>query len=202
MILATTPPSTASPGWGRRGFDFALTLGMLHLAIAVALMPLLGGWVVLYAVFPPYLLHIIRDSASTAPLFATLACGTGLLPALALHRLHMTVRISLSRNAKAILIAVLALWIPILCGEGIRWALMHSTLSQADAQCGNARSLIASLRERYTYGIMERGEPHAWMIRSGSAWLWSYRTLRFEPAPDWRGVGRAPAHCFSPTRDR
>ncbi len=58
MTLAQPPTSTAFPGWRRRCLNFALTLGMLHIAIAVALTPILGGWVLLYAVFPPYLLHM------------------------------------------------------------------------------------------------------------------------------------------------
>ena len=200
MTLAQPPTSTAFPGWRRRCLNFALTLGMLHIAIAVALTPILGGWVLLYAVFPPYLLHIVQDSASTAPLFATLAFGTALLPALALQRISAAIRIRLSQNAKRILITLLALWIPILCGEGVRWILMHHQLTQSGPRCHNTRSLIASLRQRHTYGFEEPREPHAWKIESGTAWLWSYRSLRFEPAPDWSGHDRAHSACFRPRR--
>lgn len=190
----------ANPGWFRRCLDFALTLGASHTAIAVALMPILGGWTILYAIFPPYLLYIVRDGIATAPLFATLAFGTGLSLAPMLRRSYAWCGRHLPPRTRPAIAAALVLWIPIACGEGVRWTLMHSQLTRVAPRCHDTRSLIASLRQRYGGGFDESREPHAWMIRGERIWLWSYRTLRFEPAPAWTGAEPAPAECYRPGR--
>jgi hypothetical protein len=196
VSLDTTSTSAAAPGVLGRLFRLALTLLLLHATATTALIPILGGWTLLYALFPPFLMFIVWDGWSTAPQFITLAFGTAVIAALALRRAHAAASTRLSRPARLCANITLALWIPIGCGECVRWALMHSTLQQSDAECRGTRSLVASIRQHHTAAFDQRREPHAWMMRDGVAWLWSYRSLRFEAAPGWSGASTLAAECM------
>jgi hypothetical protein len=196
MNASMLSTSMARPGVFHRLLRVAVTLLVLHGAAATALIPVLGGWVLLYVVFPPFLPYIVWDGWTTAPHFATLAFGTALLPALAAKRVHAAVGARLPKSMRWSAGIVLALWIPLVCGESVRWALMNSALMQSDPRCHGTRSLVASIRQRYTHGYDESREPHAWVIRGGQGWLWSYRSLRFEPASEWVGAASLPSTCF------
>ncbi|MFZ5638059.1 MAG: hypothetical protein ACOY82_15885 [Pseudomonadota bacterium] len=197
MSMSSSAAPDEQRGWLRRCVKGALMLAVLHATVATALIPILGAWTVLYAVFPPYLLFIAWDCVGIAPLFATLIVAAGGLSVLALRTSFATAMGRMPRLAGRMLIVALALWIPIGCGEVLRWALMHNQLTRSDTRCHDTRSLIASLKQRYASGFGEHRQPHAWKVEYGTAWLWSYRSLRFEPAPDWLGHGQVPAACFS-----
>lgn len=187
---ATVPPSLL-----RRCAGFAMSLAALHATVTASLIPILGVHSLLYAVLPPVAAVILVDDMRTAPLFAMLVSGTVLCLWFGLRGPLAAVGGSLPRRAKWMLWAVLAVWLPTLCGESVRWALMRTTLAQADTACHGTRTLVASVRDHYSLDFEVFREPHAWLIRGGEAWLWSYRTLRFEHAPGWHRARALAEDC-------
>jgi hypothetical protein len=165
-------------------FRLAVSLVVLHVAIAVQLIPVIGFFVAIYLLFPPMIFFVAYDTASDGPLFAVIALGTSLLVCLGLRSAWQASMSRWPRLAKWLALATLAIWIPLGCGEAIRWTLMQTSIANAHTECYGTSTLLASLRQRYSLGFEGYLEPHAWMIRNGEVWLWSYRSLRFEPVPN------------------
>lgn len=179
----STPPA---PGLRRRLFTACRTLALAHVFIVIHLIPILGIFALICAVFPPALPLIAYDTASRAPLFALLALGPGLILAPMLHAAARAAIARLPRPARLFSWIALAIWLPVASGESIRWLLMQTQLASAGSDCHGTSTLLSSLRQRYSFSAFDgQAVPHGWMIRNGEAWLWSYRTLRFEHIPDW-----------------
>lgn len=168
-----------------RYLKVALSLAVLHAAIAAQLIPVIGLFAAIYVTFPPILFFVAYDTASASPLFASIALGISLALFIGIRSVLRESLGRFPRLAKWLASATLAIWIPVGCGEAVRWALMHSRIANAEPQCYETTTLTASLRQRYSLNFDGNRQTHAWMIRNGVAWLWSYRTLRFEPVPDW-----------------
>ncbi|MEQ1513386.1 MAG: hypothetical protein ABL934_11995 [Lysobacteraceae bacterium] len=162
-----------------------LALAALHIAITVQLFPVIGFFAAIYAAFPPIIFFIAYDTAAASPLFASIALGVSSLAWLGLRGALSGSVARLPHAAKWLVWATLAIWIPVACGEGVRWSLMQIRIANATPHCHETSTLLAALQRRNTFGHDELREPHAWMVSNGEVWLWSYRSLRFEAAPDW-----------------
>lgn len=175
-----------APGRLRRIFDACATLALAHVFVAIHLIPILGIFTLIYALFPPALPLIAFNTASRAPLFALIALGPCMILAPMLHVAVRAAIARLPRPARLFSWIALAIWLPVASGESIRWLLMQTQLASAGTDCHGTSTLLSSLRQRYSFNAFDgQAVPHGWMIRDGDAWLWSYRTLRFEHAPDW-----------------
>ena len=178
-----------------RFLKIALSLVVLHLAIAVQLIPVVGLFAAIYVSFPPIIFFVAYDTASASPLFALIASGTSLSIFLGLRSAQSGIVQRFPRLAKWLVLSTLAIWIPVGCGEAVRWSLMQVRIANAEPQCHETTTLLASLRQRYGFNFDGNRQAHAWMIRNGEAWLWSYRSLRFEPVPDWYRTNDLIENC-------
>lgn len=180
-------PSAARPQEKKRYrlLKIALSLAALHLAVAVQLIPVIGLFAAIYVSFPPIIFFVAYDTATASPLFALVVSSTSLSIFLGLRSAQNEALQRFPRLAKWLALSTLAIWIPVGCGEAVRWSLMQARIASAEPQCHETTTLLASLRQRYGFNFDGNRQTHAWMIRNGEAWLWSYRSLRFEPAPDW-----------------
>jgi len=182
----------------RRGLSLLFALGATHAALSLQLIPVIGPMAFLHALFPPIGAYLPIDLATRAPLFALMVYAGGAMLAWALWAASQPMRARLPRPLRWMLVASLSLWAVVGVGEGVRAALMETQLTGDAPACHGARSLMASLRQRYGFdGFDEFGDrrPHAWRVRGDAVSLWSYRTLRFEPAPAWSGAEDAIAQC-------
>jgi hypothetical protein len=154
-------------------------LTSMHLFVAAQIWPAVGSLTaIVYLVFPPAISFLTYDLIRIAPVFAigTIACAIALAGILwpvliqANRALWWWLRIPFGLSC--------AIWLPIMAGESLRLTLMHSAALDAQAECFGTSTLTRSLRERWEFEALRT--PHAWMIRNGEYWHWSYRSLRFE----------------------
>ena len=163
--------------------------GMLvvHLFVALQVGLIFGPFeAILYAFMPFMLLGAALNLMGTAPLFALLCVAP---PLAALAGGAPLLRLANARLApwlRRLAWIALAIWLPLACGEGLRALLMRPVLAGTPAACQGQVDLFVSIQRKVPSGRPRR--PHAWVIRNGQPWLWSYRSLRFEPAPDWPGA--------------
>lgn len=189
--MAAPAPITSVPKEKRRyrWFKFAVSLAVVHVAIGIQMIPVIGVFAAIYLSFPPILFFVAYDTAGESPLFATVALGTSLPFYLGLRCAWRESVARWPHLGKWLAMTTLAIWIPVGCGDAIRWSLMQTRIGNTDPQCYETSSLLASLlaslRQRYSLNFDGSREPHAWMVRNGEVWLWSYRSLRFEAAPEW-----------------
>lgn len=198
-----TPKSTAESPQVKRRYKLvkiALSLMVLHLAITAQLIPIIGMYAAIYASFPPIIFFVAYDTASASPLFALIALGIGLAFGLGLRSTLGESLERMPRLAKWLALATLAIWIPVGCGEAVRWSLMQARIASAEPQCYETTTLTTSLRQRYGFNFDGNRQTHAWMIRNGEAWLWSYRSLRFELARDWYRTSSLMEDCAKSMR--
>ncbi len=202
MNERVSAPTTTHPKEKKRYrlLKIALSLAALHLAVAVQLIPVIGLFAAIYVSFPPIIFFVAYDTASASPLFALIASGTSLTIFLGLHNALKQSLQRFPRLAKWLVLSSLAIWIPVGCGEAVRWSLMQVRIASAEPQCHETTTLLASLRQRYGFNFDGNRQTHAWMIRNGEAWLWSYRSLRFEPAPDWYRTDALIENCSKSMR--
>lgn len=182
----------------RNGITLLFALGLTHVALSLQALPVVGLLAVAHLFFPPAGVYGAWDVATRAPLFALMVYGGGATFAGVLWSGAQSLRARLPRPLRWTLAASLSLWALVATGEGIRTALMETQLMDSAPACHETWSLMASLRQRYVLAFdeFEGGRhPHAWRVRGDTVSLWSYRTLRFEPAPDWYGAEDAIAQC-------
>lgn len=192
-----TPPAVVSrlPLRVRNGITLLFALGVAHVALSLQALPVVGWLAIAHLFFPPAGVYGAWELAMAAPLFALMVYGggatfTGLLWSATRARVAR-----LPRPLRWMLAASLSLWALVAAGEGIRTALMETQLTDSAPACHETWSLMASLRQRYEWEWDGGRHPHAWRVRGDTVSLWSYRTLRFEPAPDWYGAEAAIAQC-------
>ena len=175
-------------------------LACAHTIVAVSLVPIFGILVAMvYTVIPPMATFAAYESIRVAPLFALLCLALAVVAAGTLWPLARTVAHALPFFPRIFALLLLAIWVPTLSAESLRWALMQNEIVQTQPQCHGSRTLLASVRARNEFlaDIDHRRIPHGWMLKDGEIRLWSYRRLRFEPAPGWRGI----ATCADAARE-
>ena len=180
----------------RNGIAWLFALGVAHVALSAQLLPVVGLAAIAYLFFPPFACLDAWDATMRAPLFALMVCGSASMLMAMVWSAARAHAARLPRPLRWTLAASLSLWMLIAAGEGISTALMDTQLAGIAPACSETESLTASLQQRYGWGSDVR-LPHAWRVRGDTVSLWSYRTLRFEPAPDWYGAADAIAQCRS-----
>jgi len=193
------------PARVRNGLSLLFALGLAHVALSVQLLPVAGLLAVAHLFFPPMGAYGAWEVATRAPLFALIVYGGGAMLAWALWAASQPMRARLPRPLRWTLVGSLSLWAVVGVGEGVRAALMETQLTDDPPACHETRSLMASLRQRYAFDRFDEfgdRRPHGWRVRGDAVSLWSYRTLRFEPAPAWSGADAAVAACRTGLRSR
>lgn len=181
----------------RNGITLLFALGVAHVALSLQALPVVGVLAIAHLFFPPMGVYGVWDVATRAPLFALMVYGGGATFAGVLWSTAQSLRARLPRPLRWTFAASLSLWALVAAGEGIRTALMETQLTDSAPACHETWSLMASLRQRYEWEWDGGRHPHAWRVRGDTVSLWSYRTLRFEPAPAWSGAEDAIAQCRS-----
>lgn len=173
----------------------------LHLVLAWNIVIMLGPWQALAQTFFPPLLPVqFARIAVRLPDFTILcfvAAAMILLPLHALSKRSLQSLIPWPRHALRITVIV---WTPMLSAELIRAQLMQPGLAAVPTECRGAASAVESLQLHLSEERPLR--PHAWRVRDQTAELWSYRTLRFEPAGAWHGAEIAISRCRSNDQPR
>lgn len=172
------------------------SLLMLHLFVVWQVWMALDGWFALmHAFLPPLLPTRAAGLIVRAPGFAVLCLTlSAMVLALAFISLRHAMR-SRGRRTRILATTAAIFWMPLLCGEAIRSALVEPTLASAPADCRGSILLIESIRSHL--GGERPRSPHAWIIHGRTVRLWSYRTLRFESDPYWSGSATAIERCTS-----
>lgn len=170
-----------------------------HAIVALSLVPIFGMLIaMIYVAIPPAASVVAYDAIERAPSFALSCLALAAVAAGTLWPLAKAVAGALPFIPRIFALLVLTIWVPTLSAESLRWALIQNEIVRAKPQCHDARTLMASLRARNAFlADFDHGRmPHAWMLKDGDIRLWSYRRMRFEPAPGWRGI----ANCADATR--
>lgn len=174
----------------RHAFRVFAFLLCAHAIVAASLVPIFGMLTaVVYVAVPPMASIAAYDAIQSAPLFAALCTALALVAAGTLWPVARAVAAEVPLLARTLALLGLAIWVPTLSAESLRWALMQHEILQAQPQCHGERTLMASLRARNAFlADFDHGpSPHAWMLKDGEMRLWSYRRMRFEAAPDGGG---------------
>ncbi len=175
------------------------TLTIVHLFVSWQIWMILDPWeAMLYVVFPISLPTSAATLIGSAPLFALLCLSLPMMSLRVLCSIPEPSRTRFEWRARVLLGIAMAMWMPVLAGEGIRWLLMKPVLDAAPKGCSGSVDLFESIERKLSHDGFRL--PHAWAIRDGEAWLWSYRSLRFEPAPDWYGAGSVIEDCAKTMR--
>lgn len=149
---------------------------------------------ILHLFFPPWFpLNAVR-MAVRAPVFASLCLVAATFLVVSTYMVSKPLLRSLGQWPRRLLAIVAILWTPMLCAEMLRILLMQQALSTVPSGCSGTTSAFESLESHLKPERPMR--PHAWRIRSGKAELWSYRSLRFEPAGAWHGAEIAMSRCL------
>lgn len=143
----------------------------LALNIMLAIHPMLA---LVYAVFPPIAVMAMADLSMRFATFSLLTAGVFFFSL-------STIGIFFGRRiAEAPAVAYVfylpffAIWLPVGSGEAVRAIGMHSALVAASPDCYETSSFIASLHDHGEYA-----QAHAWMVKDGKRYIWSYSELRF-----------------------
>lgn len=170
-----TPPSV------RRGCLDALGLLFAHAWMTFNVAVVFGVLVAfVHAILPPYALLAMLGWAldywrlSLPAMLIWMVLLAGLWRVAGPTFLHRPI-------AWGISLPVLLLWMPLLSAEFVRSSAMGLSLRTARSQCHDTRNILESTQGRID-GFAIRS-PHAWMIKDGQRYLWSYRTMAFEPDP-------------------
>lgn len=181
----------------RNGIALLFALGVAHVALSLQALPVVGVLALAHLFFPPIGAYGVWEVATRAPLFALMVYGGGATLAVLLWSATRARVARLPRPLRWTLAASLSLWALVGTGEGIRTALMETQLMDTAPACHETWPLTVSLRQRYEWDWDGGRHPHAWRVRGDMVSLWSYRSLRFEPAPAWSGAEDAIAQCRS-----
>lgn len=149
-------------------------------------------------IFPPLLAIAVWQEFERAPVFGAIVVATATLAAIALRMPMRRLCARLGPTWRIVAVGSFAFWTGYAAGETIRRTMVTIATRNVAADCHGAMTLRASLDGAWKDGR----PPHGWKVEHGVAWLWSYRSLRFEPAPEWVGAAGLPAHCFDPPGKR
>lgn len=170
----------------------------LHLFTAWNLWLIVGPvTAVVHVFFPPWFpLNVVR-MVLRAPIFASLSLVAAAFLVLWAYRLSKPVLRSTGPWPRRLLATAAILWAPMLCAEVVRVVLMRPALAVVGPECRGTASAFESLEAHIADERPRR--PHAWRVRNGVAELWSYRSLRFEPAGAWQEADVRIAQCAGRT---
>ncbi|MCL1633822.1 hypothetical protein M2650_04080 [Luteimonas sp. SX5] len=143
----------------------------LALNVMLAINPLLA---LIYAVFPPVLLFAAMDDLAKFTTFSLWAAGVYFFSLSAICIFFGRRLLAAPAIAYFFYLPFFAVWLPLFSGEIVRAAAMHAALIVAGPECYETSSLMASLHDRG-----EHAQSHAWMVKNGDRYLWSYREFRF-----------------------
>jgi len=141
---------------------------------------------IIYTIMPIVLFDSAFELVRSAPLFAMLCIAPVMMTFGVIRSMLRLMRTRLSPLMRTLVWIALSMWLPVTCGEGLRQTLMEPVLSRTPPQCRGSIDLFESMQSKLSSDGFRL--PHAWVIRDGQPWLWSYRSLRFESAPDWVGA--------------
>lgn len=168
----------------------------LHVFTAWNLWMLIGpvsGIVHLF--FPPWFpLNAVR-MVVRAPVFGSLCLVAATFLVLSAYLLSKPLLRSLGPWPRRLLAIVAILWAPMLCAEMLRFVLMQPALAAVPPECRGTASAFESLEIHLADEPPK--QPHAWRVRNETTELWSYRSLRFEPAGAWHGADIAISRCHA-----
>lgn len=182
------PPSTCDTESKAEERAYSVgTLLVLHCFIASQISLILNLWeAIVYTIMPVVIFTNAVELVNSAPLFASFCIAPAMLAFGGIRRILRLAKTRLPPLIYMLTWIALLLWLPVICGEGLRRALMEPVLSSTPQQCRGSVDLFESMQRKLSSDGFRL--PHAWVIRDGQPWLWSYRSLRFEPAPDWVGA--------------
>ncbi len=143
----------------------------LALNLMLAIHPLLA---MIYVVFPPVLLFAATYELGNFTAFSLWSAGVYFFSLSAICVFFGRYLFGPPAFAYFFYMPFFAVWLPLFSGEIVRVASMHSALIVASPQCYETSSLMASLHRRG-----EHAQAHAWMVKNGERYVWSYRELRF-----------------------
>lgn len=169
-----------------RTYGVRAVLGV-HCFIACQIALILNLWeAIIYTIIPIVLFNNAFELVRSAPLFALLCIAPAMMTFGVIRNMLRLTQTRLSPLIRMLIWIALSMWLPVTCGEGLRQTLMEPVLSRTSPQCHGSVDLFESMQRKLSSDGFRL--PHAWVIRDGQPWLWSYRSLRFEPAPDWVGA--------------
>lgn len=143
----------------------------LALNIMLAIHPLLA---LIYAVFPPIAVMAMADLIARFATFSLLLAGVFFFSLSTICILFGRRLVEAPAIAYVFYLPFFAVWLPVGSGEAVRAVGMHSALIAASPDCYETSSFIASLHD---HG--EHAQAHAWMVKDGKRYIWSYSELRF-----------------------
>lgn len=141
--------------------------------IALAAHPALA---LVYMFFPPLAAMYVADQAARFPEFSLWLAGVYLLSLSTLYLFFWRRLPELPAIRYFVGLPFVIIWLPVASGEVVRAIGMHSGIVVAGAECYETSSFIASLHDRGEYA-----QAHAWMVKDGKRYIWSYSELRFIP---------------------
>lgn len=139
--------------------------------IALAIHPLLA---LVYTVFPPIAAMAMADLLARFATFSLLAAGVFFFSLSTICILFGRRLVEVPAIAYLVYLPLFAVWLPVGSGEVVRAAGMYSAIAAASPECYETSSFIASLHDHD-----EHAQAHAWMIKDGKRYIWSYSELRF-----------------------
>lgn len=145
----------------------------MALHIALAIHPLLA---LAYAFFPPLAAMAAADLFARFAAFSLLLAGVYFMSLSTFFIFFGRRLIELPFVAWLVYLPFFAVWLPVASGEAVRAIGMHSAIIAAAPECYETSSLIVSLHD---HG--EHAQAHAWMVKDGKRYIWSYSKLRFVP---------------------
>lgn len=148
---------------------------LVHLWLALNMMLAIHPMLALvYAFFPPIVLMAAADLFARFATFSLLVAGVFFFSLSAICILFGRRLIEAPAIAYFFYLPFFTIWLPVGSGEVVRVAGMHSALIAAAPDCYETSSLIASLHDQGEYA-----QAHAWMVKDGQRYIWSYSELRF-----------------------
>jgi len=173
----------------RHALRVAAFLVCMHAIVAVSLLPIFGALIaVVYVVVPPMATMAAYEAIDAAPLFALLCLALAVVASATLWPLARAVAHALPFFPRIFALLALAIWVPTLSAESLRWALIQNEIVQTQPQCHGARTLLASLRAQRIFGRL-RSRSHPACVdaegRRSSAMELSPFTLRIRAGLAW-----------------
>lgn len=151
------------------------TVLSVHLWLALNIMLAIHPFLALvYALFPPIAVIWAADLVVRFAAFSLLAAGVFFLSVTTIWIVFGRRIVDAPAIAYVFYLPFFAIWLPVGSGEAVRAVGMHSALIAASPDCYETSSFIASLHD---HG--EHAQAHAWMVKDGKRYIWSYSELRF-----------------------
>jgi hypothetical protein len=154
----------------------------MALNIALAIHPLLA---LVYAIFPPVAAMAMAGLLARFATFSLLVAGVFFFSLSTICILFGRRLLGMPAIAYLVYLPFFVIWLPVASGEIVRTAGMYSAIVAVSPECYETSGFIASLHDHD-----EHAQAHAWMIKDGKRYIWSYSELRFvADSRPWRSGG-------------